>query len=156
MYLPVLIIAFISIIWFQTYETCNEPRIYNNLQLRTCIHITAFSTKYSTEYFDFISGETGKSGKHDSILKAIDEGKNDLYNKNTIGYNCNYLKELYDGYKIRHCYFYTLNKDKMYKVIVSKPGLLTEGISISNYVNKESIEKAIKDYKVKEGTRLCY
>jgi hypothetical protein len=155
MYLFVLILAFITLFWLNTYERCNEPRVYSNLQIKSCYHRTAFSVKYSTEYFDLISGETGKSGKHDSILKSINEGMNDLYNKNTIGYNCNYRQELYDGYKVRYCYFYP-NESKMYKVIVSKPGLLTEGISVSNYVTGESIESAIKDYKEKEGTRLCY
>ena len=156
MYLAVLILAFISLFWLNSYESCNEPRVYNNLQIRTCYHITAFSNQYSTEYFDLISGETGRSGKHESMLTAINEGMNDLYNKNTIGYNCKHLPQLYDGYKVRHCFFYPQGENKMYKVIVSKTGLLTEGISVTNYVNKESIELAIKDYKEKEGTRLCY
>lgn len=155
MYLFFLLIALIISFFIQPYERCTDPRVYSNLQTRTCYHRTAFSVKYSTEYFDLISGETGKSGKHDSILTAINEGMNDLYNKNTIGYNCNYRPNLYDGYKVRYCYFYP-NGSKMYKVIVNKPGLLTEGISVSNYVTGESIESAIKDYKDKEGTRLCY
>jgi hypothetical protein len=155
MQLLFLLITFITFCLLNSYDSCNEPRVYNNLQVKTCYHMTAFSVKYSTEYFDFISGETGKSGKYGSILTAINEGMNDLYKKNTVGYNCNYLPELYDGYKVRHCYFYPSN-NKMYKVIVSKTGLLTEGMSISNYVNRASIELAIKDYKQKEGTRLCY
>jgi hypothetical protein len=142
MYLFVLIIGYIFLLYITPYETCSEPRVYNNLQTRTCYHRTAFSVKYSTEYFDLISGETGKSGKHDSILTAINKGMNDLYNKNTIGYNCNYSPELYDGYKVRYCYFYP-NGNRAYKVIVSKTGLLTEGISVSEYVTGESIESAI-------------
>lgn len=155
MYLFFLILAFITLFWLEPYERCSDTRVYNNLQTKTCYHRSAFSVKYSVEYFDLISGETGKSGKHDSMLTAITEGMNDLYNKNTIGYNCNYRPELYNGYKVRYCYFYP-NGNRSYKVIVSKTGLLTEGVSISNLVTKDSIEAAIKDYKEKEGRSLCY
>ncbi len=110
----------------------------DNLQVKSCFYRDIFSVRYYTEYFDFISGETGRSGKHESILKAMDEGLNDLYNKNTIGYNCKHRKELYEGYKVRYCYFYP-NNTKAWKVIVNKPGLLTEGMSVSKFVDNKSI-----------------
>jgi hypothetical protein len=155
MYLLTLIVAFVYLFFISNYENCSTPFTINNLQVKTCYHRTAFTTKYSTEYFDLVSGETGKSGKHDSILKAIDEGMNDLYKKNTIGYNCKHRPDLYEGYKVRSCYFY-INGEKAWKVIVGKQGLLTEGVYVSKFVNTDSIEMAIKDYKEREGKSLCW
>jgi len=155
MYLFILIIALIYLFYITPYERCSTPFTSDNLRVKTCYHRESFNTKYSTEYFDLISGETGKSGKQESILKAMDEGMSDLYNKNTIGRNCVYKQDLYEGYKIRSCYFYP-NGEKMWKTIVGKQGLLTEGISVSKFVTNESIEMAIKDYKEREGKSLCY
>ena len=155
MYLLTLIVAFIYLFYITPYERCSTPFTSNNLRVTSCYHRTAFNTKYSTEYFDLISGETGKSGKHDSILKSMNEGLNDLYQKNTIGYNCKHIPELYEGYKVRSCYFYP-NGEKAWKVIVGKQGLLTEGVYVTETVNTESIEMAIKDYKEREGKSLCW
>jgi len=155
MYLFILLIALIISFFIQPYERCSTPFTNDNLRVTSCYYRDAFSLKYSTEYFDLISGETGRSGKRDTILKAIDEGLNDLYSKNTIGVNCFYKPEMYEGYKVRFCYFYP-NGEKMWKTIVGKTGLLTEGISVSRFVTNESIEMAIKDYKEKEGKRLCF
>ena len=113
MYLFFLILALIISFFIQPYERCSTPFINSNLQVKSCVYRTAFKTKYSTEYFDLISGETGKSGKRDFILKAMDEGLNDLYEKNTIGYNCKHKQDLYKGYKVRTCYFYP-NGEKMW------------------------------------------
>ena len=155
MYLFILLLALITIFFSQPLDRCSTPFTSDNLKVTSCFHRTAFSLKYSSEYFDLISGETGRSGKQDSVLKAMDEGLNDLYAKNTIGYNCKHKPELYEGYKVRTCYFYP-NGIKAWKTIVSKQGLLTEGISISKFVTNESIEMAIKDYKVSEGKSLCW
>ena len=155
MYLFFLLLTAITLLWLEPYERCNHPRVYDNLQVNSCVHRNAFKTKYSIEYFDLISGETGKSGKHESVLKAIDEGLNDLYKKNTIGYNCKHRSDLYEGYKVRSCYFYT-NGEKMWKTIVGKQGLLTEGMYVSKFVTNESIEMAIKDYNERKGKSLCF
>jgi hypothetical protein len=153
MYLIFLLLALISLFFSQPVERCSTPFTSDNLRVTSCFHRTAFSLKYSTEYFDLISGETGKSGKQDTILKAMNESLNDLYSKNTIGYNCKYKPELYKGYKVRTCYFYP-NGEKMWKTIVDKQGLLIEGMYISKFVNNESIEMAIKDYSIKQGSRV--
>ncbi len=155
MYLITLIVAFVYLFYISPYDRCNEPYTINNLQVKTCYYRTAFTTKYSTEYFDLISGEMGKSGKHDSLLTAINKGMNDLYSKNTIGRNCVYKPELYEGYKVRYCYFYPDGEQK-WKVIVGKQGLLTEGVYVTGTVDNKSIEMAIKDYKEKEGKSLCF
>ena len=155
MYLFFLILLSITLFWIEPVEKCSTPYISDNLQIKSCYYKDSFTVKYSTEYFDLISGETGRSGKHVSIFKATNEGLNDLYNKNTIGYNCKHLQELYKGYKVRYCYFYP-NNTKAWKVIVSKSGLLTEGISVSTFVDNKSIELAIKDYSIKERSRVCY
>jgi hypothetical protein len=155
MYLLTLIVAFIYLFYITPYERCTTPFTNNNLQVKTCYHRESFKTKYSIEYFDLISGETGKSGRQEYILKAMDEGLNDLYAKNTFGYNCKHKPELYKGYKVRSCYFYP-NGEKMWKTIVGKQGLLIEGISVSKFVNTDSIEMAIKDYKEREGKSLCW
>jgi hypothetical protein len=137
-------------------EKCINSNIINNLQNKVCYYTTAFSIKYSVDVFDIVSGETGKSGKLDSITEAMDKATYNLYEKNTIGYNCKYLKDLYNNeYKVRHCYFYPDN-DLSYKIIVSKSGLLTEGMYVSKNVDKRGIELAIKDYKEKEGKSLCW
>ena len=155
MYLLTLIVALIYLFYITPYERCSTPFTSDNLRVKTCYHRESFNTKYSTEYFDLISGETGRSGKQDTILKAMDEGMSDLYAKNTIGYNCKHKQDLYKGYKVRTCYFYP-NGEKMWKTIVGKKGLLTEGISVSKFVTNDSIEMAIKDYKEREGKSLCY
>ena len=52
MYLLFLILALIISFFIQPYERCNPPRVYDNLQVKSCFHRTAFNIKYSTEYSD--------------------------------------------------------------------------------------------------------
>ena len=50
MYLIFLLIALIISFFIQPYERCSTPFINNNLQVKTCYHMTAFSVKYYLKF----------------------------------------------------------------------------------------------------------